>query len=60
MSDSFYHITEFSELSSENKRPKHLFGHVLEKLEFLRRVTSLCKHMYSAINDVMKSFLTRM
>ena len=32
------------------------FGHVLE---FLRRMTSLCKRMYSTIYDVMKSYLTR-
>ena len=27
--------------------------------KFLRRMTSLCKHMYSAIYDVMRSYLTR-
>ena len=27
--------------------------------KFLRTMTSLCKQMYSAIYDVMKSYLTR-
>ena len=40
----------------KNKGPKHSFGHVLD---FLRRMTSLCKHTYSAKYDVMKSYLTR-
>ena len=30
MSDSFYHITELSELNWKKKGPKHSFGHVLE------------------------------
>ena len=47
MSDSFYHITESKTYS---------FGHVLD---FLRRMTSLCKHTYSAIYIVKKSYLTR-
>ena len=49
MSDSFYHITESSELNKKKKKKKgsktYSFGHVLE---FLSRMTSSCKRMYSA------------
>ena len=57
MSDSFYLITELSELNWKIKVSKtYSFGHVLE---FLRRMTSWCKRMCSAIYDVIKSNLTR-
>ena len=41
----------------KNKGPKHT--HLAMFLSFLHRLTSLCKHTYSAINDVMESYLTR-
>ena len=38
MSDSFYHINEFSQLNPKNKGPKHT--HLAMLLDFLRRMTS--------------------
>ena len=51
MSHYFYHINESSEVNLKNKDTKHTV------LEFLLRMTSCCKHMYSAIYDFMKSYL---
>ena len=51
-----HRLTESSELNIKNKGPKYSSDHVLE---FLRRMTSSCKHMCSGIYDVMKSYLTR-
>ena len=42
MSDSFYHMTESSELNLKNKGPKHT--HLAMFLEFLVGMTSWCKH----------------
>ena len=60
MSDFFYHMTESCELNLKKKKVKKTkkksFGHVLE---FLGMMTSWCKHTFSAICDVMKSYLTR-
>ena len=56
MSDSFYHITESSELNKWRSKT-YSFGHILE---FLHRMMSWCKYVYSAIFDVMKSYFAHM
>ena len=44
------------QITLKNRVPKHTyFGHVLE---FLGRMMSWCKRMYSVIYDIMKSYLT--
>ena len=58
MSDSFYHITESIELNQENKGPKHTHLAMFWKfcVGWLHDVSI---YVYSAIYDVMKSYLTR-
>ena len=57
MSDSFYHIIESRELNFKVWSTTYSFGHLGQPvLEFLRRIHTC---MYSAIYDVMKSYLPR-
>ena len=58
MSDCFYHITESNKLNEKKKSKNTLIWPCLSDSEFLRRMMERCKHMYSAIYDVMKSYLT--
>ena len=57
MSDSFYHITEPSEIELKNKGPKHTHFPCKSAM-FWNFCVGI--HMYSALTyDVMKSYLTR-
>ena len=55
----FYHITESSELNRKIRVRNILSWPYYGFFFFLRKMTSWCKRMYSAIYDVMRSYLTR-
>ena len=58
MSDSSYHITESSESNFLKKGQNRT--HMAMFWNFSLDDVIICKHMYSAMYDVIKAFLTRM